>query len=95
MGRLDKEEPVRPYIIAHMLSSLDGRIDSAAWEGQAGIDRDVYVAAYEAVHRTLQGDAWIVGRTTMEEFADGQATDQADLAASRSMQPTRLCSTRC
>jgi riboflavin biosynthesis pyrimidine reductase len=56
-----------------MLSSLDGRIDSAAWGGQAGIDRDAYVAAYEAVDRTLQGDAWIVGRTTMEEFADGQA----------------------
>lgn len=63
---------MRPYIITHMLSSLDGRIDSAAWNGAAGIDRDAYVAAYDEVHRALQGDAWIVGRTTMEEFADGE-----------------------
>lgn len=62
---------MRPYIIAHMLSSLDGRIDSAAWAGKSGIDRDAFVDAYEDTHRRLAGDAWIVGRTTMEEFADG------------------------
>lgn len=63
---------MRPHVITHMLSSLDGRIDSAGWSGQAGIDRDAYVSAYEEVHRALHGDAWIVGRTTMEEFADGE-----------------------
>lgn len=63
---------MRPYIIAHMLSSLDGRIDSAAWIGKSNIDRDAFVDDYEDTHRKLAGDAWIVGRTTMEEFADGQ-----------------------
>lgn len=62
---------MRPYVITHMLSSLDGRIDSAAWK--ESINRDAYVAAYEDVHRALKGDAWIVGRTTMQEFADGTA----------------------
>ena len=63
---------MRPYIIAHMLSSLDGRIDSAAWIGQSNIDRDAFVDVYEDTHRRLAGDAWIVGRATMEEFADGE-----------------------
>jgi 2,5-diamino-6-(ribosylamino)-4(3H)-pyrimidinone 5'-phosphate reductase len=63
---------MRPYIIAHMLSSLDGRIDSAAWIGKSSIDREAFVGVYEDTHRRLAGDAWIVGRTTMEEFADGQ-----------------------
>jgi 2,5-diamino-6-(ribosylamino)-4(3H)-pyrimidinone 5'-phosphate reductase len=63
---------MRPYIIAHMLSSLDGRIDSAAWTGKSDIDRGAFVRVYEDTHRRLAGDAWIVGRTTMEEFADGE-----------------------
>jgi 2,5-diamino-6-(ribosylamino)-4(3H)-pyrimidinone 5'-phosphate reductase len=70
----ERRKEMRPYIIAHMLSSLDGRIDSAAWIGKSDIDRDAFVSVYEDTHRRLAGDAWIVGRTTMEEFADGDIT---------------------
>jgi riboflavin biosynthesis pyrimidine reductase len=48
-----------------MMASIDGRIDSAVTSvAKAG--------EYEATGRALDGDAWVCGRTTMEQhFADG------------------------
>ena len=58
---------MRPYVICHMLSSVDGRIDGAALEGVTG------EGEYEATAAKLGGDAWICGRTTMERhFADDE-----------------------
>lgn len=56
---------MKPYIICHMLSSIDGRIDGE-------ILKDVTVGGeYEATGSKLKGDAWICGRTTMQlHFAD-------------------------
>ncbi len=48
-----------------MLSSVDGKIDGSALES---VTRD---GEYEAVGAALGGDAWICGRTTMQEhFAE-------------------------
>ncbi len=56
---------MRPYIICHMLASVDGRIDGAALEGVAG------AGEYEATGAKLKGDAWVCGRTTMQlHFAE-------------------------
>ncbi len=56
---------MRPHVICHMLSSLDGRIDGEALDGVTG------EGDYEATGAMLKGDAWICGRTTMEQhFAD-------------------------
>src|SRR3954470_19853218 len=56
---------VRPYIICHMLSSVDGKIDGASLKG---LTPD---GEYEATGAQLNGDAWICGRTTMQQhFAD-------------------------
>src|SRR5436309_3545282 len=52
---------VRPYIICHMLSSIDGRIDGASL---TGLTAD---GEYEATGAQLKGDAWICGRTTMQQ----------------------------
>ena len=56
---------MRPNIICHMLSSIDGRIDGASL-------RAVMPAGeYEATGSELHGDAWICGRTTMQQhFAE-------------------------
>lgn len=55
----------RPYIICHMLSSVDGRIDGAALRAVTG------KGEYEATGAQLRGDAWICGRTTMQQhFAE-------------------------
>ena len=58
---------MRPYIICHMLSSVDGKIDGAALDGVTGDGE------YEATGAKLNGDAWICGRTTMQEhFAEDE-----------------------
>ena len=44
---------MRPYVICHMLSSVDGKIDSAALEAVTGKDE------YEATGAKLNSDAWI------------------------------------
>src|SRR5512142_743619 len=55
----------RPYIICHMASSVDGKIDGSAL-------RNVLPGGeYETLHSKLGGNAWICGRTTMQQhFAD-------------------------
>jgi len=56
---------MRPHIICHMLSSVDGKIDGAALKAVT-VPGD-----YEATGTELQGDAWICGRTTMQRhFAE-------------------------
>jgi len=57
---------VKPYVICHMIASLDGRIVSSRWnlspEGRA---------EYETTAATYQANAWMCGRITMAAFARG------------------------
>jgi 2,5-diamino-6-(ribosylamino)-4(3H)-pyrimidinone 5'-phosphate reductase len=56
---------MRPYIICHMLSSVDGKIDGASLQGV------MPGGEYEKTGAQLKGDAWICGRTTMQQhFAE-------------------------
>ncbi|MDR3776409.1 MAG: dihydrofolate reductase family protein [Terracidiphilus sp.] len=56
---------MRPTIICHMLSSVDGKIDGSA------LDAVVGKGEYEATGAALHGDAWICGRVTMQQhFAE-------------------------
>ena len=56
---------MRPYVICHMMSSIDGRIDGDALRALGDL------GDYEVIHEQLEGDAWICGRTTMQlHFAD-------------------------
>jgi hypothetical protein len=56
---------MKPYVICHMVAGLDARIDgdrlrAVMLEGE-----------YEATGAMLGGDAWICGRTTMQQhFAE-------------------------
>lgn len=59
----------KPYIICHMMSSIDGHALTDGW------DRPFKKAAgelYEKLAATFAFDAWICGRTTMEEIAHGE-----------------------
>jgi len=76
---------MRPYIIVHMAASLDGRILVEHWGNVAGRDE------YERTGKLLEGDAWMVGRITMERHfssakpmkvpADAPAIDRTDFVA--------------
>lgn len=59
---------MRPHVICHMGSSVDGRIIPSRWARPVeDLTRD-----YERIHDELAGEAWLVGRTTMQEFAQGE-----------------------
>ena len=56
---------MKPYIICHMASSVDGKIDGTALRDVMG------KSEYESTGSQLNGNAWICGRITMQQhFAD-------------------------
>ena len=60
---------MKPRVIAHMMSPVDGRVKVEGWARSSGHSLDELVSEYVRIHDTLGGDAWIVGRSTGEEFA--------------------------
>jgi riboflavin biosynthesis pyrimidine reductase len=53
----------RPYVVAHVLSSIDGRVQLHNWP------KLNFAGIFESTAETFKSDAWIVGRTTMQEFS--------------------------
>jgi riboflavin biosynthesis pyrimidine reductase len=62
---------MKPYLICHMASSLDGRIIPNRWRPKGAHSS----GAYDRIHDEIGCDAWLVGRVTGQEFAkrDGYA----------------------
>jgi 2,5-diamino-6-(ribosylamino)-4(3H)-pyrimidinone 5'-phosphate reductase len=59
---------MKPYVICHMIMSVDGRIISSRWQ----LSPDGR-SEYEATAATYQPNAWMCGRVTMAAFANGAA----------------------
>lgn len=53
---------MRPHVTCHMLVSLDGRIQQRNWGLKNG------ARYFEEPAAKIPADAWLVGRTTMQEF---------------------------
>jgi riboflavin biosynthesis pyrimidine reductase len=60
---------MKPYVICHMSSSLDGRTLPRRWRPKGA----QVAGLYERLHEELDGDAWLVGRVTGQEFANRSA----------------------
>jgi riboflavin biosynthesis pyrimidine reductase len=72
---------MRPTIICHMGTSIDGRLHPSRFTRAApGISWDVLRAHYEKIHDRFEADGWIVGRVTMSEMAKGSARSPAHAA---------------
>jgi riboflavin biosynthesis pyrimidine reductase len=70
---------MRPYIICHMGTSIDGRLHPSRFTSPAsGISADVLRGHYEHVHDQFDADGWIVGRRTMSEMSKGSARPVKD-----------------
>ena len=54
---------MRPHVICLMFTSVDGRVQTKRW-----VPKFDSAGVYERMHDELDGDAWLVGRTTGEEF---------------------------
>jgi riboflavin biosynthesis pyrimidine reductase len=57
----------KPYVVAHALSTIDGRIRVHNWPRLNSAD------IFENTAESFKSDAWIVGRTTMQEFSSKKA----------------------
>lgn len=56
---------MKPHIIVHMSTSIDGRTLPQRWRPE----RRNSTEFYDVVHEELLGDGWLVGRVTGREFA--------------------------
>ncbi len=64
---------MRPYIICHMGTSIDGRLHPSRFTRPAvGVSAEALRRHYEAVHDRFEAEGWIVGRVTMAEMAKGR-----------------------
>jgi riboflavin biosynthesis pyrimidine reductase len=67
---------MRPKIICHMMSSIDGRLFVDRWTAPAaGIKAATLRGHYDEVASQFESDGWIVGRKTMEELIQANPRD--------------------
>lgn len=66
---------MKPRVICHMMSSLDGRIILSRWGAKPNTKE------YETTAATFEAEAWLCGRVTMEkDFTGGLAPDLKPVA---------------
>ena len=64
---------MRPHIVCHMGTSLDGGLHPSRFtRPAAGVSVDALRRHYEAIHDRSEAEGWIVGRKTMAEMAKGR-----------------------
>jgi riboflavin biosynthesis pyrimidine reductase len=67
---------MRPNIICHMVSSVDGRLIADRWTPPAhGAAEGLVLRVYEGVAARLGAQGWIVGRKTMADQLSGSFRD--------------------
>lgn len=58
---------MRPRIICHMMSSVDGRLLAERWSpSSTGKSLDEVTEPYFEISRQLNGEAWMIGRQTVQ-----------------------------
>lgn len=62
---------MKPRIICHMVSSIDGRLEPQRWTAPASGNKDDLLDLYEQVAEKLNADGWMIGRKTMAYYAKG------------------------
>ena len=60
---------MKPYVICHMVASVDGRTLISRWRPEDPSRRELF----ERLHERLAVDAWLIGRITGQEYAKRDA----------------------
>lgn len=60
---------MKPYVICHMNSSIDGRAWHSRWRPAA----NRFPGLFERIHEELGNGSWLIGRVTGSEYAKGTA----------------------
>jgi riboflavin biosynthesis pyrimidine reductase len=66
-GRTLMNKSARPYVICHMMTTVDGKI-----QGENLPKTALGGEHYEKCHAKLKGDAWIIGRKSMQGFSSSK-----------------------
>ncbi|MDM0021834.1 dihydrofolate reductase family protein [Variovorax saccharolyticus] len=86
---------MRPKIICHMASSIDGRLLVARWTPlPTELGPKFASICYESVASKLEADGFIIGRTTMQEFA-GVSEQPPSLRSSTNPRPFHRAQAAC
>lgn len=77
-----------PHIICHIMSSVDGRLQTERWTLPAGgADKASLMGTYAAIGRRLGADAWMFGKNTLREACFPRRWRPADTAPASSPVP--------
>lgn len=84
----------RPYVICHMMSTVDGRIKTERWSLTPAAEKQ-----YEAVHALHRADAWLCGRETfqgdfLEQKRDARFSRKGRVPAGDFVAPAQVFSAR-
>jgi riboflavin biosynthesis pyrimidine reductase len=64
---------MKPYVICHMVSSIDGRIWGSRWRPKANVISNLFEKLHDQlVAEGPGGGSWLCGRVTAQEFAKGK-----------------------
>src|SRR6202047_1548985 len=73
--RAEEGRRMKPYVICHMNSSVDGRILGSRWRPA----ENRMAGLFERLHEELGGGPWLVGRVAGSEYAKADSyPDQTD-----------------
>jgi riboflavin biosynthesis pyrimidine reductase len=74
---------MKPYVICHMVCSVDGRIWGSRWRPKANVVPGLFERLHDQLVGQFGGGSWLCGRVTAQEFAKGGAYPPTDQAFSR------------
>jgi riboflavin biosynthesis pyrimidine reductase len=60
---------MKPYVICHMNTSIDGRIWGSRWRPES----NRMAGLFERIHEQLGNGSWLIGRVTGSEYAKAEA----------------------
>lgn len=63
---------MKPYVLCHMVMSVDGRIWSSRQRPQANIVPNLFEKLHDQLVQEHGGGSWLCGRVTAQEFARGK-----------------------
>ena len=63
---------MKPYVICHMVTSVDGRIWGSRWRPKSNVVPNLFEKLHDQLVREEGGGSWLCGRVTAQEFARGK-----------------------
>jgi riboflavin biosynthesis pyrimidine reductase len=63
---------MKPYVICHMVTSVDGRIWGSRWRPRANVVPNLFEKLHDRLVEERGSASWLCGRVTAQEFARGK-----------------------